>query len=194
MGKFRSVPVIALCALFLFLASGVTLLSSSVYREVQASSERRSDQRMALSYLISQLRAGDQAGGITIGNYGDVDAIFIADGANYETILYCHGGYLMELYAEKGLAFSPEDAVRIAPARSLTISQNAGLIHIEVEGDDGIGSQGDYLIQSNLTRIEIPPEEEQEASQSEAQMGELLLGEPMFGEPPFGSPNEEGAS
>lgn len=147
MGRLRSVPVFALCAIYLFLAAGVALLSTSVYRTVGQSADRHAEERVAISYIFSQLRAGDERGGIQTASYGDGDALAIADG-EYETLLYCYDGYLMELYAEKELGLSPDAGIRITPAQGLSAQlDETGLLYLELQtGEKAL--RATYWIQS----------------------------------------------
>lgn len=144
MDKLRAVPIVLLCGMFLFFAAGVALLSTGVYRAVESASGEHARDRVALSYLMSQLRAGDGEEGIRVSSFGDGDALILSEGA-YATTLYCHEGYLMELYANKDLDFDPASGYPIVPARALTVEVTDGLFCLTVTKETGEVLYGEYL-------------------------------------------------
>jgi len=148
MAKLRVVPVIALCGMFLFLATCVVFLSTSIYRSVEAASVDHSQDRVVLSYLMSQLRANDGAGRVEIGTFGDGDALIFTDG-EYKTKLYCYEGHLMELYALGDLNLNPESGYSIAPIQSLSIEADGSILRLIVTKSTGEVMHGEFLLSSN---------------------------------------------
>ena len=149
MSKLRSIPVIGLCAIFLFFAAGSALLSSGVYRSVEDSAGKHSAGRVALSYLGSQLRAGDAEGTIYVTAFGDGDALVIRDGA-YETVLYCYDGYLMELYTERDEDVRPDWGTEIVEAQSLSVRKHGQLLQLSVVISTGEEVSGAYYLHSEI--------------------------------------------
>ncbi len=148
MDRLRTIPVLALCAVYIFLAAGAALLSANVYQAVAASAQAHSERRVALSYVLSQLRAGDALGGIRTLDYGDGAALAIADQDAYETLLYCHDGALMELFTERDLGLPPEAGMVIAPAESMELRWVEDRLQISIAQADGALSQAEYRISS----------------------------------------------
>ena len=144
MAKLRVVPVVALCGMFLVLAASVVLLSTSVYRSVESAATEHAENRVALSYLMSQLRANNGEGRIRVGSFGEGDALILSDG-EYTTTLYCHEGYLMELYAHEDLELSPESGYPIVPAQTMTVEAVDGLLRLTVKRPTGEALYGEYL-------------------------------------------------
>lgn len=144
MTKLRAVPVVALCGIFLFLATSVVLLSTSVYRSVESASAEHATDRVALSYLMSQLRANDGVGRIQVGSFGEGDALILSDG-EYATTLYCYEGYLMELYAREDVELSPESGYPIAPVQALAVEAEGKLLRLTVVKPTGEVLYGEYL-------------------------------------------------
>lgn len=139
-GAARSAAVFSLCALFAVLAMGLTLLASSVYRSTVAEAGESYTQRVALSYLINQIRRSDEAGGVALSQFGGSDALALTerlDGAEYQTLLYCYDGALRELYIERGADFPPEDGFAILPLEKLSLTEQDGLIQITVRDAGG---------------------------------------------------------
>ncbi len=148
MAKLRAVPVAALCGMFLFLAASVVLLSTSVYRSVEADSADHAQDRVVLSYLMSQLRTNDGAGRIQVGAFGDGDALMLSEGA-YTTTLYCHEGSLMELYAQKDSHLPPESGYPIAQAEALSVEVSGKLLLLTITKSTGEVLYGEYLTSSD---------------------------------------------
>lgn len=148
MAKLRAVPVAALCGMFLFLAASVALLTTSVYRSVEADSADHAQDRVVLSYLMSQLRANDGAGRIQVGSFGDGDALLLSDGA-YTTTLYCYEGRLMELYAHQDSNLSPDSGYPIAQAEALSVKASGKLLQLTITKSTGEVLYGEYLPSSD---------------------------------------------
>lgn len=132
----RSTLVLALCALFLLLAMGLTLLASGVYRNTAADADRHFTQRTALSYLVNQVRRGDTEGGVSAGTFGGADALFLREGG-YVTVLYVWDGQLRELYMEDWLGLMPEDGVAVMPLASLSLERQEDSLVFTVSDEDG---------------------------------------------------------
>lgn len=131
-GGLRTLCTALLCAMFFFLAMGITLFSSSVYRKIVTSADETELERTALSYLVNQVRRGDD--GVQVGSFGGNDAIVLADG-DYMTILYCCNGALRELYAEAGTGLTAQDGTEILELDSFTLDVEGGLLRMTVSKD-----------------------------------------------------------
>lgn len=135
----RRVVIVCLAALFALLAMGVTLMGTGVYRSVADDADTNSTQRIALSYVVNQIRRSD-AGGVVVGTFGGGDALRLTetseDGSVYVTLIYCFEGSLMELYMEEGTGLAPEDGMELLELSSLDLSvtENGGL---DITASDG---------------------------------------------------------
>ena len=129
----RSALVICLAGLFFLLAMGVALLGSNLYRAVAADADENYAHRTALSYVVNQLRRGDN-GGLAVGGFEGVPAVCTAetldDGSVYVTLIYCYDGQLRELYMEKGTGLMPGDGLPLMPLDSLDFSLSGGLLTV----------------------------------------------------------------
>ena len=54
------------------------------------------------------------------------------DGAAYVTRIYCHDGYLRELFSAEAIMFEPEDGERIMPAESVEFVLQNGMLKMTV--------------------------------------------------------------
>lgn len=132
----QSAAVLVLCAVFFIFAMGITLLGSSVYRNTVSASDENRLYRTALSYLVNQIRRGDQLGGVSIGSFEGVDAVMLTEGG-YVTYLYCWGGQLRELYMEKDAGLTAEDGMPVLPVASFTATLEGGLLHLTIADNSG---------------------------------------------------------
>ncbi|WP_295582340.1 DUF4860 domain-containing protein [uncultured Oscillibacter sp.] len=120
-GRGLSFPLeLLLCTLFLVSAVLLALFSSRLYRETTAGAQCNYTQRTVLSYLVNQVRRSDAAGGVSVGRFGEADALFLRE-EGYVTILYCWDGQLRELYTEEGLTFAPADGMALLPLADLAM-------------------------------------------------------------------------
>lgn len=131
-GGLRTLCTALLCAMFFFLAMGITLLSSGAYRKIVTTANETEGERTALSYLVNQVRRGDC--GVQIGSFGGSDAIVLADG-DYMTILYCSDGYLRELYSSVGTGLTAADGTEILELDALSLGVDGGELCITVTQD-----------------------------------------------------------
>ena len=120
---------IALCALYLLLAAGLSLLAGRAYQATAQQADELYLPRTALSYLVNQVRRGDAADSLRVTSFGALEE----DG--YVTLLYCWDGWLRELYAQADLTFAPEDGTQILPMDQLDIGMEGGLLTFTIRGD-----------------------------------------------------------
>lgn len=135
-GGLRSVFIALLCALFFLLAMGITLLSSSVYRQSVAAADENDARRTALSYLVNQIRRGDGGQGVLVGTFGGSDAVVLREG-DYITVLYCYDGALRELYTEEGTGLGAADGVAVLPLEGLSVRAEGALLVLTATAQGG---------------------------------------------------------
>ena len=148
-----------IAALILTLVFGATLLISlatgaTVYRHVADRVEEGSRQRVGLTYVTAKIRGADEAGMVSVGKFGDVDAVYLYSdegGDLYETVIYVYGGKLMELYCEEDAGFTPADGDAITEAQKMTVSSpRDGLIRLTYTDSEGITETADVFLRSGI--------------------------------------------
>lgn len=120
--------VFALCVLL------VLLSGAKVYRELVSRGEASFESRTAAQYVTTRVR---QAEAVTVGDFEGCQALVIPeeiDGEIYITRVYCHDGYIRELFCAENAALSPEDGEKILPAESLHFSITGDLLTAQVGG------------------------------------------------------------
>ena len=150
--KERKLSTIAALMLFAVFATGVltVLLSgASVYRSLVQRDEAVFDSRTCSQYLLSKLRQVPDPGTVRVAQFGQTDALMITqtvDDESYVTRIYCHNGWLMELFSVADGEFSPEDGEKILPASKLQVSRQGGLITVVVTDKNGEAWQLRYSL------------------------------------------------
>ena len=144
-----------IASLILVCIFGATLLLSlaagaSVYRQVAERVEAGAHQRVGLTYITAKLHGADSLEQVSCGDFGGEQALFLEQAENgtvYETILYVHDGWLMELLREQGTELTPDDGQTITEAQSLSISEpEPGLLRLDyVDGAGQTQSTDVYL-------------------------------------------------
>ncbi len=129
---FKVVTVLLLCALFFIFAVGVTLLGSNVYAEAVNNSDENFEHRTTLSYIVNQIWRADIVDGISVGTFGDGDALFMHE-MGYVTILYTYEGKLCELYISNDIEIDPDGGNEIVDLSSMDLEvENGELLKIKV--------------------------------------------------------------
>ena len=134
-------------ALLISLLTGV-----GVYRQIQTRTETASGERLGMAYVSAKVHAHDAAGAVLAGSFGGGDALYLLqdlDGLEYETILYVHDGWLMELFCERGWELKPEAGQQITPAGALTVREDGGLLSLALADTEGRTQQAEIYLRSH---------------------------------------------
>ena len=134
----RSVSTVAALLLFAVFAVGVLgvlLGGAQSYRRLTQRDEAAYDSRTCTQYLATKFRQAPESGTVQVVSFGEGSALLIphtVGGEDYMTRIYCHDGWLMELYSIADGEFSPEDGEKILPASDLTITRQQDLLVIGI--------------------------------------------------------------
>lgn len=124
--------VFAVCVLI------VLLTGARAYRGLTERDAGAYDRRTCLQYLTARVRQGDRAGGVTVEPFGDTDALCVRDPEGFVTRVYCHDGWLMELYTFEDAELEPRDGEKILPLEGLDLTLEEGFLTIEVRRGEGV--------------------------------------------------------
>ena len=117
----------------------VLMLGASVYRNINETSRDGADEKTALSYIWTKTKNFDNSGGVSVGVFNGVPALFISEtlgGVEYQTVIYHYDGWLCELFSEASLEFSLADGVRVIQVDEISFEAfYYGLIQIKT-GDN----------------------------------------------------------
>ena len=119
-------------AVFALSILGVLLGGAGIYRRLTQDSRERYNSRTCMQYFATKLRQAP--GEAAVETFGDCQALTLRehiDGRDYVTRIYCHEGWLMELFTPAGGGYAPEDGEKILPLEELDMELDQGLLQLE---------------------------------------------------------------
>lgn len=122
-------------SLLLILMNGADLVQRITDRD-----QKSYNQRTVTQYLTTRVHQADREGAVSVRTSGQMDVLSLTeeiDGTNYETSIYCHDGYLREMFCEAGVALPPEFGEKILPVQAFRVLLDDQLLHITFEMTDG---------------------------------------------------------
>lgn len=122
--------VFAVCVLI------VLLTGAKAYRGLTERDGAAYDSRTCVQYIATRVRQGDLAGGVAVEPFGDTQALCMRDPDGFITRLYCHDGWLMELYTFADAELAPQDGEKVMPMEALNLTLEDGLLSAEIQGKD----------------------------------------------------------
>lgn len=132
-----------LLALLVFAVFAVSVLmillnGADIVQKVSARDRESFDRRTAAQYITTRIRQADQAGMISVRDTGDVLVLSEEiDGYVYDTLVYCHDGYLREMFCERGLEEDPEFGEKILPLEEIDLSLADKALTVDLTFADG---------------------------------------------------------
>ncbi|MCL2057185.1 MAG: DUF4860 domain-containing protein [Oscillospiraceae bacterium] len=144
-GKIGGAAALMLFCVFVMSVFTVLALGIGTYQNIAAASSSGYGERTCLSYVWTKIKAGDEAGMISTGDFHGIPALFIDERhgrATYRTAIYFYDGWIRELFYESGYDYLPRDGVPIVSGKSFTAQTlKDGLIEIS-SGDESLLIQG----------------------------------------------------
>lgn len=113
----------------------VLLTGADAYRRLTGRDQAAFDRRTTLQYIATRVRQADTLDGVRVADFNGADALVFDDGDGYVTRVYCHNGYIMELYAEEYLDLTLEAGEPIMEAEPLDFSMADGRLRVS-NGED----------------------------------------------------------
>lgn len=136
--SLSTVAALLILAVFAFSVLGVLLTGAQAYKRLTGLGNQSYDSRTGCAYLASRFR---QATGIAqVEAFGESDALVFYEqlgGSEYVTRIYCHEGWLMELFCAASGELGPEAGEKILPIRALQLEQQDKLVRIRMEDTYG---------------------------------------------------------
>lgn len=126
--------LLALCLLM------TLLMGARIYRSVAERGEENYDRRTVSQYITSRVRQSDARGKLFVEDFAGVCALSIEetiDGRPYLTRIYCHEGWLCELFAAEGSALAPEDGEKLLRSDGISFLLEEDLLTVCTENADG---------------------------------------------------------
>lgn len=138
--KVDNLLTLLLFGVFAVCILAVLLTGADVYRRLSHRDQLSYNRRTAAQYLTTRVRQADRLDALSVRVFGGQDSLVFTeeiDGISYETLIYCHGGYLRELFAVSGGKYLPEDGEKILAVKALSIRQDGQLLHLELAVSSG---------------------------------------------------------
>ena len=82
-----------------------------------------------------------------LSDFGQGDSLLIReyiDGNEYWTQVYCHDGWMMELFTLANAGLAPEDGEKILPVQSMDMERSGNLLRLDMV--DGNGAEHTVLL------------------------------------------------
>lgn len=146
--KKNSALVLAPLLLFVILTTcilGVLLTGAGVYQSLSSRNHTNFEHRTIAQYLTTRLRQSDVATMSFVGDFyegiptSEGNTFFIREeinGHTYYTRIYCHDGYLYELFTAAEGTFHPQDGEKLLELKKLHFSLDSNLLEITVTYQD----------------------------------------------------------
>lgn len=133
--KHNPLPELLIFGLFALCLLLTVLTGARVYRQTVEKSEISSAERTKLHYLTTKIHHSRD---ISPEDFGGCQALALRetiDGEAYVTYIYCHEGWLRELFCTEGAALTPEDGEKVTPAEQMEVSVVNGLLTLQIDGE-----------------------------------------------------------
>jgi hypothetical protein len=138
--NITGVLVLLIFAVFMVSLLLILLNGADLVQRITERDQKSYNQRTVRQYLTTRVHQADQAGAVSVRRDGQMDVLAFVeeiDGTYYETKVYCHSGYLREMYCQAGVALPPEFGEKILPVQNFKVSLDNSLLRITFELADG---------------------------------------------------------
>lgn len=133
--KITTLMPLMILLLFALCLLTVLLTGAGIYRQTVSQGQALSASRTAIRYLTTRIRQADAAEQFSPEQFGGSDALVFyeeIDSELYKTTVYCHDGYLRELFCSATGVFSPADGERILPMERLSLKQDGNSLQVQI--------------------------------------------------------------
>lgn len=141
-GKQIQHHIDALIALLLFGVFAVCVLAvlltgADAYRRLTLRDQAAYERRACTQYIATKVRQADAEGAVAVTDIDGVPALALGQDGEFVTYIYCHGGWLRELYIWCEEPPAPQDGQELVQAEGLDLSLEDGLLTVRVTQDGG---------------------------------------------------------
>jgi hypothetical protein len=134
--SFDTVFILLIFCLFAGCSLFLVLIGANVYRGIVHDMNENSETRASLSYVSNKVRSADGRDVKLEKNDGQNILVIHStySDADYNTYIYLHDGYLMELFTKAENGFVPGDGDKITRVSSFTMTKNENELSLSVSG------------------------------------------------------------
>ena len=143
--SLSTVAALFVLAAFALGILSVLLGSTGAYQRLLRRDRQTDDSRSAVQYLATKVRQAPAPGSLQVVPFGEGDAMQIKEkeDGSFVTRIYCHEGWLMELFCAVDSELLPEDGEKVLPMECLVASLDNGCLTLSVT--DGTGREQKLL-------------------------------------------------
>lgn len=130
-----SVAPLLLFMIFTTCIVTVLLIGAHAYQSFTKRDQSAFERRTIVQYLTTRIRLNDVTEGVLVGTFAGKDTLFLCETLNdktYYTRIYCHDGYLRELFSEANMVFNPEAGEKILELKDLQFCLTEKLLTITI--------------------------------------------------------------
>ena len=143
--KNNTISTLAPLLLFVIFTTcvlSVLLTGANVYQSLGTRHQTSFEHRTITQYLSTRLHQSDAENMLFIGDFyecspqSEGNTLFICEELNNKTFytrIYCHNGYLYELFTSSTGSFHPEDGEKILKTNNLSFTLDKTLLTIAIE-------------------------------------------------------------
>ena len=136
----QTLAVLLVGAVFALCLMLVLLTGAEGYASLVRRGEEGYRQRTVAQYITTRVRQAPNGGSVTVGQFHGAPALEVREeleGDWYLTRVYCHEGYLRELFTPEGGNFSPEDGEKLLPLEEITFVETGSALNVTLSWEDG---------------------------------------------------------
>jgi len=146
-------PALLLFAVFAVGILSVLMTGARVYQRLSLRDDAAYTRRTAAQYLSVKVRQAEHSDVICVEEFDGTQSLTLRQdlgGVAALTQIYCHDGWLRELFHLEGSGLTPGDGEKILPMTALSAEQKGDLLFLRLVDTDG----GEQLLTLSLHRGE----------------------------------------
>ena len=150
--KQRHISSFAALVVFVLFAAcvlSVLLSGAGVYRRLVRRGQESYAQRTCQQYIATKVHQCPVGSAVSVEEFGGETALVLREqmeGEVYLTRVYCHEGWLMELFAAESGEFTPGDGENLLPVQDLSLELEEGLLQVAVTDEYGKLTRSAYAL------------------------------------------------
>ena len=120
--SISSLAALTVFTLFAACALCVLLSGAGVFRRLVARGQESYALRTCTQYISTRVRQCENGARLRVEPFGETQALVLeedVDGEVYVTVVYCHDGWLRELFFARNGSFSPQDGEKLIQMEQL---------------------------------------------------------------------------
>ena len=143
-----NVLALVLFGIFALCVLGVLLLGARSYRQLTLRGQNSYNQRTAAQYIVTRVHQADRLDTLSVDGTEVRELTETIEGEAYVTRVYCHDGYIRELFTPASYSFQPDAGECIFPAQTVSFTLDDNLLTTDIIGADGESMQFSVYVRS----------------------------------------------